>query len=275
MSVTRSPAWGEFVRSFNRIAAHRHRYEVFRDFVTMAAISMHNAIHQAPALEEEYLRIVKRYERDQVTELCSLLAKLVVLLEPEPQDVLGPLYMELELGNTNTGQFFTPHEISELMARLTYGEELKTLHKPFITLSEPACGAGGMVLAFVKVMLSHGHDPAKRLWVQCQDVDRTAALMCYLQLSLWNVPGAVIVGNTLAMEVREVFYTPAHYLGFWEYRLRNRTDEAAASALTATGVQDVATGCVASVADAEIQEPPIPIVRSGAKSTQTQFDFGF
>lgn len=275
MSISRHPAWGDFVRSFNRIASHRHRYEVFRDFVSMAAISMHNAIRKIPSLEDEYLKIVKRYERDQVTELCGLFAKLVMLLDTEPQDVLGPLYMDLELGNTQAGQFFTPHEISELMARLTYGDELKTLDKPFITLSEPACGAGGMVLAFVKVMLSHGHDPAKRLWVQCQDVDRTAALMCYLQLSLWNVPAAVIVGNTLAMEVREVFYTPAHYLGLWEYRLRRRDDEEAALALMTAEVQDVATECVVSDVDADTQRPPIPIVRSGATSTQSQFDFGF
>lgn len=277
MSVNRSPAWGEFVRSFNRIAAHRHRYEVFRDFVTMAAISMHNAIRKNPSLEDEYLRIVKCYERDQVTEFCKLLAKLVMLLDVEPQDVLGPLYMELELGNTQAGQFFTPHEISELIARMIYGEELKTLRKPFITLSEPACGAGGMVLAFVKVMLSHGHDPAKRLWVQCQDVDRTAALMCYLQLSLWNVPGVVIVGNTLAMEAREVFYTPAHYLGLWEYRLRRRDDEEAAMALMTAEVQDVDSDGDSMVATVHVETPPppIPTMRTGAKSTQTQFDFGF
>lgn len=275
MSVNRSPAWGEFVRSFNRIAAHRHRYEVFRDFVTMAAITMHNAICKIPSLEDEYLKIVKCYERDQVTELCGLFAKLVMLLDEEPQDVLGPLYMELELGNTNTGQFFTPHEISELMARLTYGEELKTLSKPFITLSEPACGAGGMVLAFVKVMLSHGHDPAKRLWVQCQDVDRTAALMCYLQMSLWNIPGVVVVGNTLAMEVREVFYTPAHYLGCWKYRLQRRDAEEAAMALLVSEVQDVDTAPMISVPTPETQRSPMPIVRSGARSTQAQFDFGF
>lgn len=275
MLTSRNPAWGDFVRSFNRIASHRHRYEVFRDFVTMAAISMHNAIHKDEKLESEYLAIVKRYERDQVTALCGLFAKLVLLLDAEPQDVLGPLYMELELGNTQAGQFFTPHEISELMARLTYGDELKTLDKPFITLCEPACGAGGMVLAFVKVMLSYGHDPAKRLWVQCQDVDRTAALMCYLQLSLWNVPAVVIVGNTLTNEAREVFYTPAHYLGLWKYRLRRRDDEAAALALMTAEVQDVAAECVVSDVGAETQRPPIPIVRPGAKSTQAQFDFGF
>jgi len=274
MLVTRSPAWGEFVRSFNRIAAHRHRYEVFRDFVTMAAISLHNAIRKSPSLEDEYLKIVKCYERDQVTELCGLLAKLVILLEPEPQDVLGPLYMELELGNTNTGQFFTPHSVSELMARMTYGEELRTLSKPFITLSEPACGAGGMVLAFVKVMISHGHNPAQRLWVQCQDVDRIAALMCYLQLALWNVPGVVIVGNTLAVEAREVFYTPAHYLGFWKSRLQRRDDEEAALSLMAE-VQDVESETMVSAAPAETQSPSKPTMRTGVTNTQSQFDFGF
>jgi len=39
-----------------------------------------------------------------------------------------------------------------LLAQLTYGDELSNLQKPFITLCEPACGAGGMVLAFAKTM---------------------------------------------------------------------------------------------------------------------------
>ena len=45
-----------------------------------------------------------------------LLGILVALLGAEPKDILGQLYMSLELGNTNTGQFFTPPEVSELMA---------------------------------------------------------------------------------------------------------------------------------------------------------------
>jgi len=54
------------------------------------------------------------------------------------------------------------------------------------------------------------------MWVQAWDIDRTAALMCYLQLSLWHIPAEIIVGNTLSLEVREVFYTPAHYMGNWD-----------------------------------------------------------
>ncbi len=84
-----------------------------------------------------------------------------------------------------------------------------------------------MILAFVKVMLSHDHNPAQRLWVQAVDVDRTTALMCYLQIALWHIPGAVVVGNSLPLKVREVFHAPAHYLGLWNHRLKRREEERA------------------------------------------------
>jgi hypothetical protein len=279
MSISRHPVWSDFARSFNKIAAHRHRYEVFWDFVTMAAISMHNAIRKDPALEAEYMQIVKRYDASQLSEICGLFAKLVLLLDTEPQDVLGQLYMTLELGNAQAGQFFTPPEISELMARMTYGDELQNLTKPFITLSEPACGAGGMVLAFVKVMLSHGHDPSKRLWVQCQDVDRAAALMCYLQLSLWHVPAVVIVGNTLALEVREAFYTPAHYLGFWGVRLRNHGRQEAEEGGHANGVIDVKVRDdvprLEKASDLVTVARPVSMTGVPSIGALQQFDFGF
>ena len=31
-----------FLRSFKQLAPYKHRYEVWRDFVTMAACSLHN-----------------------------------------------------------------------------------------------------------------------------------------------------------------------------------------------------------------------------------------
>ena len=81
-----------------------------------------------------------------------------------------------------------------------------------------------MILALVKVMTKAGYDPARKLWVQAIDVERMAALMCYIQLSLWNVPAEVIVGNTLSWEIREVWYTPAHHLHLWKYRLKRHPE---------------------------------------------------
>ena len=56
-------------------------------------------------------------------------------------------------------------------------------------------------------------------------IERLAALMCYVQLSLWNVPAQVVVGNSLTFETREVFYTPAHYMGAWDMRLNLKKSE--------------------------------------------------
>ncbi|POZ49786.1 SAM-dependent DNA methyltransferase [Methylovulum psychrotolerans] len=109
------------------------------------------------------------------------------------------------------------------MSKLVYGDVLENMTQPFITLSEPACGAGGMVLAFVNEMLKKSMNPAEKLFVQCIDIDRLAGFMCYLQLSLWHIPAEVIIGNTLTLNFREVYYTPAYHLMGWNNRLRTRS----------------------------------------------------
>ncbi len=221
MALSPQEARAAFLRSFNQLAPYKHRYDVWRDFVIMAACALHNGFHKDPAREEEYLEIIKRYKPADQKMFPELLAGLIAMLEPEPSDVLGQIYMELEIANKGTGQFFTPPALSELMAHMTFGDELVRLHdQPFITVQEPACGAGGMVLALVKVMIDAGHNPADKLWVQCIDVDRMAALMCFVQLTLWHVPAEIVVGNTLTLETQEVWHTPAHHLGFWSSKLK-------------------------------------------------------
>ena len=223
--IDRETALADFKKTFRELAPYKHRYEVFKDFVTMAACTLHNSVWKEPTREAEYLAIIKGYKPDDQQAFSILLARLIEALESEPRDILGPLYMELEIANKDAGQFFTPPELSELMAQLTFASELDKLEtQPFLTAGEPACGAGGMILALVKVMTQAGHDPARKLWVQAIDVDRMAALMCYIQLSLWNVPAEVIVGNTLSWDIREVWYTPAHHLGMWKYRLSRKAE---------------------------------------------------
>lgn len=90
------------------------------------------------------------------------------------------------------------------------------------------------------------------------------ALMCYLQLSLWHIPGVVIVGNTIAGEAREVFYTPAHVLGGWNYRLA-RPGTAAVSEAPAPGASMVTTD-----APSHTQNQSLPSPLGG----QQAFDFG-
>ena len=144
------------------------------------------------------------------------------------------------------------------MAQITYGSELDDLKKPFITLSEPACGAGGMVLSFVKLMIEKGHNPADRMWTQCIDIDRLAGLMCFVQLSLWNVPAEILIGDTLRWDIREVWHTPQHHLGLWSHKMAREPKT------TSKGLPTH-----------EVHTPRPTEVREESSQGQTQFDFAF
>lgn len=249
-----------FQTQLQGLAPHMHRYDVFRDFIIMAACSLHNAVQKDDGREAEYMEIIGRYGPEDRQTFPKLMALLVAMLDPEPRDILGPLYMELEVASRDQGQFFTPPEVSNLMAEMTWSDQ-QISDRPFVTLQEPACGAGGMVLAFVKSMIDRGHDPSRKLWTQCIDVDRLAALMAYVQLSLWHVPGEILVGNTLSWEHRERWLTPAHMLGNWSAKLAARENDQ----VTTRATEPVTAG-----GDAVLLEAPAPSVAPD----QMTFDFG-
>ncbi len=46
--------------------------------------------------------------------------------------------------------------------------------------------------------------------------------MCYIQLTLWNVPAQILVGDSLSLKMRESWFASARFLGRWEYRLQSR-----------------------------------------------------
>jgi len=128
--------------------------------------------------------------------------------------------MELEIGEAKMGQFFTPYPISRMLAEVTCGDLDKQFeNKLFITLSEPACGAGGMVIAFADAMKTKGFNPQQQLFVECWDLDPVASMMCYIQLSLLHIPCKIVTGNTLTLEKFRTFYTPNYYLNNWSMKL--------------------------------------------------------
>lgn len=203
------------------------RWEVFSDWVEAAAVAMANSVEfradKWAEREEAYQRIVARQGAQNMTRFAEALVQLVNAFEREPGDHLGAIFMREGFGDDRNGQFFTPYEISKVMAGLTAGhEELRSevAEHGFITMAEPAVGAGGMVIAFAEAMRAAGLNYQQHLWVDAWDVDQTAAQMTYVQLSLMGIPAVVTRGNTLSREVFWRWPTPAHVLGLWSYRLR-------------------------------------------------------
>lgn len=94
----------------------------------------------------------------------------------------------------------------------------KSLPTANVTSSEcyVCCGAGGMVIAFAKVMLARGYNPQTQLRADCVDIDPVAARMCYIQLSLLGIPARVVIGNSLTLKYQREMYTP-----FW-YRVTSK-----------------------------------------------------
>lgn len=138
-------------------------------------------------------------------------------------DVLGKVFDELDLGNSARGQFFTPYHLCKLMAAQLIGDgsdlRARIAERGFITVNEPAVGAGAMIISMAESVQSAGLNYQQCMHVTAQDVDSRAVHMAYLQFSLLHIPAVVILGNTLTLEEREHWYTPAHVIGLWNVKL--------------------------------------------------------
>lgn len=220
-------------------------WQVFSDFVEMAAISLSNAVDRAQSegREARYMEIVSRYSREEVERFPQMLGELVMELENGPADVLGQVFMEMELGNKWHGQFFTPYEICRLMAGMMVDDHMRGLieARGFIRANEPTSGGGAMIIALADEMQRVGINYQSHLHVVAQDLDIKAVHMTYVQLALLHIPAVVIQGNTLALEERSRWYTPAHVLGGWSWKLQaaERRDELPRDEAAPIAVQSV------------------------------------
>jgi hypothetical protein len=202
-----------------------HLYDVFRDFVELSACALANACDPVgfDAREAQYMRTVGKYNADEVARFPQMLGALVDAMAEEPGDVLGRVFGELEQGNAARGQFFTPIEICKLMAGLSMDvEHVRQLiaTRGFFTVQEPAVGAGAMVIALALHLKDLGINYQQHMHVTCVDVDARAVHMAYVQFALLGIPAVIVLGNTLTLEQREVWHTPAHIMGLWDNKLR-------------------------------------------------------
>lgn len=203
-------------------ASHRHRkWKVFSDFVEMAAISIANACLSDREREQRYMQIIKAYNPDEMTLFPKMLGHVTMALECEYGDVLGETYMMLELGNDDRGQFFTPYDVCLLMAQ-THDIAIQAERDDIVTVSDPAVGAGALLIAFAQEAKRQGLNFQKQVHATGTDVDISAVHMAYIQLSLIGLPAVLIHGNSLTLEEHSRWYTPMHMMGNWGTRLRNR-----------------------------------------------------
>lgn len=169
---------------------------VFDAFVRLSACAL-----AAQTRESDYLEEAKRWKPDELKVFGDALGSLILEMEQQPfTDVLGGYYMEFALstkGQQWNGEFHTPKPICDLMARLTVDPSTFPQDRP-VTVLEPACGAGAMILSLVEACPPNVRH---RIRVTAIDINRAACDMCFINTSLWNIPCRVFHGDTLRMEM--------------------------------------------------------------------------
>lgn len=226
------------IRMIDQVARRHDRRTVFRDFVTMSAVALSKMdLRQAEAREELYMQTVRKYSSEEAVTIAHMFVELQEGLHVAPRDLLGEIFMQIELGSSRMGQFFTPHHICELMAAITMSDDIveKVAKHGFVTVHEPASGSGATVIAMMLAMRDRGLSYQRHAHVTAIDLDPTAAMMAYVQLSLMHVPAVVVHGNTLTLETYSQWYTPAHIMAGWSARLSRSRAESAASEMLAGG----------------------------------------
>lgn len=201
----------EFIKIFDGLCHAHHRWEVWQDWTEAAAISIHNSVNYDRELEDQYLKIVGKYEREEVQQFPKLLSLTTMALDTEFCDFLGTIFMELELPNKFGGQFFTPYELSKFTAQVTFSDYDSDTDE-VIEFNEPAVGAGSFVIAVCEMLHEKGVNFQNRLKVTAQDSDYMVFCMAYTQLSLIGCPAQLVHGNTLKLENKQTWYTPMWYL---------------------------------------------------------------
>lgn len=205
----------------------RRTWEVYSDWVEAMALALANATELNPkvrqAREEQYAKLTEKLGPDSMNRFKTAYAHLIMLFEHEAKDWLGYLYMTLELGNPDSGQYFSPPEVSALASRLAFDPAVAkaaVAERGYVTLQEPTAGAGGMVIEFSKLYRDAGFNPQSQLHVTAVDIDITAVHMTFIQLSLLGIPAVVVHGDVLRLHEWSHWRTPFHVMNLWEYRLK-------------------------------------------------------
>lgn len=163
-----------------------------------------------------------KIHKEELGLFADLLSQVILALDRHSeQDFLGEIFGALNLHNEWKGQFFTPYHVGAMMAKMNLlGISDKLAEHDPVTVCDPCCGAGCLLIACANEAIHLKIDYQKDMIFYAQDIDRIAALMCYIQLSLLGCKAVVKIGNSLTDPIttseplnENIWLTPVLLLG--------------------------------------------------------------
>jgi len=219
--ATVNHALSQHQKDFIARAQHFRQYspqEAFCDFLAIAMADMRNAVGD-PGLkgtgrterEVEYLGIVHKYFPHDYREyppghaMRKDFEALLALHEPWAQAVaedrfvefFGEVAAELNILQAGAGQFFTPVHVCQMIAKMTVELAEDPKGEP-VSIGDPACGSGRMLLEAARAYADAGQEPGDRIVVCGTDISQVCYQMTTLQLWAAGIPAVTFWGNSLS-----------------------------------------------------------------------------
>ena len=204
-------------KALDRIASFGYSpSQVFRDWV---ALTFHAFEKDDPA----YLKIVHQYKNEgkqgerEIDYFVTALSNLMSYMSTTNNEAYGELFQNYA-SDAVKSQFFTPHHVSELMAKMVLDitnsestekeeeakiEEKEDDDKPFV-IADPTCGAGVMLVSAAKEL---SYEKANKALLIGSDIDITCVQMTALNMMFFNMNSVIIWGNPLTLDVYDVWVT--------------------------------------------------------------------
>lgn len=210
-------AYKSFLKIFEQLS-YRHSYsDTFSNFLDFALYML------TTVKTEEDKEIMQRLENTYTDKKeAQLMAELFLNFSDAADndgqgfhDVLGDLFQEL-VSHGRNGQFFTPQPVSDMMAAISYGEDLQDGK----TVCDPCCGSGRMLLSMAKLN--------RNLIFYGADNDITCCKMAVLNMVVNTMEGEIAWMNSLSMEHNKSWHIKrilmdTHYVPYLYSTGKNQT----------------------------------------------------
>lgn len=214
-----------YIKLIEKIANGGHRIrDTFRDVCRMYALCLRSPLVLDPdkkkEVEDEFAKIRDSYKPEEYKLIQESFAELAIGLQKSPRDFLGTVLEELACNWKELGQFFTPSCVARVMAQVTFDDEFVKNHKrgEIITLNDPACGAGVLLIEQAMDLIQKGI-PQGDILVFAEDLDPLSFTIVYTQLSLLGIAGICTRRNSLSLQI---FEGPWYTVGYFLHRMPMR-----------------------------------------------------
>ena len=191
---------------------NRDRYtaeKVFKDFISLFAITLSNKVYFNQENSNMYQRIYESYKKEEQFNFYALSTELTRLFcsQQDPYDILGDIYQKIT--NNNYLKLMNNNPIQEVGRKLqgVININKKTKNGKMIEMN---CGSGTMILAYASTLKLFKLDYKIDLEVTAIDTDIINVFMTYIQLYFYDISAIVILVDEKTNKEIMRLYTPSY-----------------------------------------------------------------